>query len=135
MLVRLPESASVHVRFADTGEVRDVTEWLPDLMLIGLVTRVARGQMPDSIGSEEVTVAELTLVGADDLEAVFVNPGTNQTDSLHWTAAAELATLGIAEQLTAAVAHDLAESADPADLVAVSPEQETTGPTAAEPQE
>jgi hypothetical protein len=103
LLVRLPEAAAVHVRFSDTGEVRDITDWVPDLMLIGLVTRAARAQMADTISLEQVTVAELTLIGADDLEAVFVNPGTNQTEALHWPAAAELVTIGIAEQLTAAV--------------------------------
>lgn len=135
MLVRIPEGAAVHVRFSDTGEVRDITEWMPDLMLIGLVTRVARGQMSDSIPTDEVTVAELTLVGAEDLEAVFVNPGTNQTDSLHWTAAAELATVGIAEQLTAAVSHDLAESADPADLITENGEQDSSVPISSGQQE
>lgn len=128
MLVRLPEGAAVHVRFSDTGEVRDITEWMPDLMLIGLVTRVSRGELADTMATDQVTVAEMTLVGADDLEALFVNPGTNQTDSLHWAAAAELATVGIAEQLTAAVAHDLVEGADPA-LLHVEPTAATATTT------
>ncbi len=117
MLVRRPDGAAVHVRFSDTEDVRDITEWIPDLMLIGLVTRASRGQLADTVGPDQVTVAELTLVGAEDLEVLFVNPGTNQTDALHWPAAAELATVGIAEQLTAAVAHDLSEGADPEQLL------------------
>ncbi len=112
VLVRLPEGAAVHVRFTDTGEVKDISEWMADLILIGLVTRAARGQMADTLDVDSVTVAELTLVGSEDLEAIFVNPGTNQTDSLHWTASAELATVGIAEQLAAAVAHDNATEAN-----------------------
>jgi hypothetical protein len=112
VLVRLPEGAAVHVRFTDTGEVKDITQWMADLILIGLVTRAARGQMADTLDVDSVTVAELTLVGSEDLEAVFVNPGTNQTDALHWTASAELATVGIAEQLAAAVAHDNAAVPD-----------------------
>ena len=125
LLVNLADGASVHATFADTGEQRDITAWVPDLMLIGLATRSARTGWGDSIEVDRVQVASVELLGAEDFDVVFAHPPTGVTATYHWIDGAELLAEGISEQLTAAVAADIAEV--PADT----PARETgtdTGP-------
>ncbi len=112
LLVNLPDGASVHATFADTGEERDITAWTADLMLIGLATRTTRMGWGDSIEVERVQVANVSLLGAEDFEAVFAHPATGVTATYHWRDGAELLAEGIAEQLTAAVAADNTEIPD-----------------------
>lgn len=117
LLVNLTEGATVHATFADTGEQRDITAWVPDLMLIGLATRSARTGWGDSIEVERVQVASVELLGAEDFDVVFAHPPTGVTATYHWIDGAELLAEGISEQLTAAVVADIAEV--PADTSAL----------------
>jgi len=117
LLVNLTEGVSVHATFADTGEQRDITAWVPDLMLIGLATRSARTGWGDSIEVDRVQVASVELIGAEDFDVVFAHPPTGVTATYHWIDGAELLAEGISEQLTAAIAADIAEV--PADTSAL----------------
>lgn len=108
MLLRLPEGAKVHATFLDTEEDRDITDWAADLMLIGLAARTARTGWGDSLEVERVQVANVTLLGADDFEAIFAHPNSGVTATYGWSEGSELLAEGVSEQITSAVAADVA---------------------------
>ena len=108
LLVKLPQGASVHAKFVDTGEVRDITAWSADLILIGLAMRSKRAGWGDSIEVEKIQVASVELIGAEEFEVVFAHPPTGVTATYQWLDGAELLAEGISEQLTSAVAADIA---------------------------
>ena len=109
LLVNLPQGASVHATFSDTGEERDITAWAADLILIGLAMRSTRAGWGDSIEVDKIQVASVELIGADDFDVVFAHPPSGVTATYGWFDGAELLAEGISEQLTAAVAGDIAE--------------------------
>lgn len=117
LLVRLPEGAKITAAFADTEEERDITAWAADLILIGLAARTVRTGWSDSLTVERVQVANISLVGGDDMEVIFAHPNSGVTATYNWVEGVELLAEGISEQLTSAVAADNAEvPASPAEL-------------------
>jgi len=112
LLVNLPQGASVHATFSDTGEERDITAWAADLILIGLAMRSTRAGWGDTIEVDKIQVASVELIGAEDFEVVFAHPPSGVTATYRWLDGAELLAEGISEQLTAAVAADIAKAPD-----------------------
>ena len=58
---RVASGLSVYVRFHDDSTLRDVTEWIADLVAVGLVAESRRANGIDGAPEEVVTVAEVEI--------------------------------------------------------------------------
>lgn len=105
-VVQLADDDQVEACFADDGSVRDVTMWAADLLLAGVraASEVAEGVRALPVGVVEVGQIQSrrgTLAGM-----VVAPDGTETTYS--WDVAGSLIAAGIAEQVTAGVAAEIA---------------------------
>lgn len=106
VIVKMSNGAKIHTEFHDTGESRDITSWAADLILIGLATRSNEVGWGDTQEGEKVEVATVSLLGTDEIEAVFAHPLSGVTASYNWKLASELLVEGIAQQLSTAIGEN-----------------------------
>lgn len=150
VFVRIESGYTVAVRFLDDGSLRDVTEWLPDLVATGLIAQSRRAIGLDGSPTEVVTVADVELlhvpsgvagasldedilgVAPDDriLQAWIVAPAQRMAEPLPLLEMFAAAAEGVAAMVLDAVAHDEAEPelAEPGDA-----EPDLAEPDLAEP--
>lgn len=107
--VRLPETLRVEAMFVDDGKVRDITDYVADLILTGLAVRFEQEQNLRAEPAETVPSGMITLTGdATEFLALYLHTPTRVIAELGWDEAATLLALGVVEEITAGVARDVA---------------------------
>lgn len=106
----MPPGARVVVTFVDEGEPRDITALAPDLALVGLSSRERELLGLEGAPVDVVQVADVALQGAspEQVVAMYVHAPTGTALDFPWNELAELVSRGVADQVTAGVAHDAA---------------------------
>lgn len=132
VFVRIAAGFAVAVRFHDDGSLRDVTEWLPDLIATGLIAQSRRAIGLDGSPKEVVTVADVELLHVPSgeaglsldedilpivpeetsLQAWIVSPAQRTTDRLGLAELFAAAAEGVAAMVLDAVASAEAEQDD-----------------------
>ena len=117
VVLRLPEALRVEAVFVDDGKVRDITDYVADLILTGLAVRFEQEQNLRAEPSEAVPSGMITLTGDPAaFVALYLHAPTRVIVELGWDEAAALVALGVVEEITAGVASEVAATElDPAD--------------------
>jgi hypothetical protein len=124
----LGEGVSVRAEFVDEGGWRDVTELVPDLLLIGLDARHgdaaadadAGATSADAAGVEDLLyVGRVFCVGGEP-ELLFASPAAQVVHPVSFAEARPYIEAGIAAQITAGVAVEAADDPDVRDGAGVS---------------
>jgi hypothetical protein len=108
VFVRIVDGVRVVGHFDDDGSERDITEWTANLILSGLAAQheVRAGLRGEP--TETVEIAKVRLDGSEDgFIGWFLHLETGTVIEFGWHDAAELVGIGIAEEITAAVASDI----------------------------
>ena len=110
VLVDLPDEVRVTAEMLGEETPRDITDWFADLVLLGLGVRHENEESGKIEPEESVEIANVTMVGADIAEArvFYIHHPSGVAASLAPEDALDACSSGIAAQITAGVAHDVA---------------------------
>jgi hypothetical protein len=109
LIARISPGTRVVVTYDDTHEPQDITEWVADLALVGMAVQYERNTNQTLPPTNIVKMGRVSVVGAGEPPTfLYAHPLTGTASEYGWAVAAEVVALGVARQITAGVAFEVA---------------------------
>lgn len=114
VLVELAEEAEIEVTFTDDMKQRLITQWVPDLILVGLNHLYRTKNSLEGAPADQIEVGRVSILNANeaDVRGFFLHPDSGTAKCFLWDEMMPLLASGISEQITTGTAEEAAHAPD-----------------------